>query len=258
MRTMSESSMPSEYRINPIFQGDISYSRLMMENSYTGPMDRVRELILGWSKKSGNSLARLSKDIGLNPTYFQQFIKKGSPINLPEDVRAAAAPILGVEESQLRGTPVKSRGKPSIPQNARLGGTVPIAATIPAYGHASGGRDGQFVLNGNKVGDIVAPPSLVAVPDAYAVYVVGESMAPRYLAGEVVFVNPRLPVRQGDFVVAQIAAEVEGDAPLAYVKRFVAMNAKSLRLSQLNPKKALEFPRQSVVSVHRIIMGGDG
>jgi phage repressor protein C with HTH and peptisase S24 domain len=82
-------------------------------------------------------------------------------------------------------------------------------------------------------------------------------MEPRYFAGEAVFVNPRLPVRRGDFVVAQIA--VEDDAPPhAYIKRFVARDARTLRLEQFNPKKALAFPVARVISVHRIIMGGDG
>jgi phage repressor protein C with HTH and peptisase S24 domain len=258
MRAMSESSITENYRIFPTFQEDNSYSRLTAGNSYSRVMDRARELILEWAEKSGNSLAKLSKAVGKSHSYFSEFIRKGSPINLPEDVRIAAASVMNVEDSRLRGTPVRRGGKPQLTQNARIGGPVPITSTIPAYGQASGGRDGQFVLNGNKVADIVAPPSLSGVPDAYAVYVVGTSMEPRYLAGEVVFVNPRLPVRQDDFVVAQIAAEVEGDPPLAYVKRFVSMDDKQLRLAQFNPKKTLTFPRALVVSVHRIVMGGDG
>src|SRR5437016_10079188 len=143
------------------------------------------------------------------------------------------------------------------PRNAELGGPARFGARIPAYGQAVGGRDGEFILNGNRIADVLAPPSLQGVPDAYAVYVVGDSMEPRYFAGETVFVNPRLPVRRGDFVVAQVAAE-EGEPPHAYIKRFMVREAKSLKLEQFNPKKALEFPINRVVSVHRIIMGGDG
>jgi phage repressor protein C with HTH and peptisase S24 domain len=146
---------------------------------------------------------------------------------------------------------------PTPPRNAEVGGPTRFAAAIPAYGQAVGGKDGEFILNGNRIVDILAPPSLQGVPDAYAVYVVGDSMEPRYFAGEAAFVNPRLPVRRGDFVVAQIAAE-EGEPPHAYVKRFVAREARVLRLEQFNPKKMLEFPVGRVVSVHRIIMGGDG
>jgi phage repressor protein C with HTH and peptisase S24 domain len=147
--------------------------------------------------------------------------------------------------------------EPPPPRNGEFGGPARFGAHIPAYGQAVGGRDGEFILNGNRIIDILAPPSLQGVPDAYAVYVVGDSMEPRYFAGEAVFVNPRLPVRRGDFVVAQIAVE-DGAPPHAYIKRFVARDARTLRLEQFNPKKTLEFPVARVISVHRIIMGGDG
>ena len=147
---------------------------------------------------------------------------------------------------------------PPPPRHAELGGPARFGAVIPAYGQAVAGKDGEFILNGNRIVDILAPPSLQGVPDAYAVYVVGDSMEPRYFAGEAVFVNPRLPVRRGDFVVAQIAADEEGEPPHAYIKRFVARDARHLRLEQFNPRKPLEFPVARVVSVHRIIMGGDG
>jgi phage repressor protein C with HTH and peptisase S24 domain len=70
-------------------------------------------------------------------------------------------------------------------------------------------------------------------------------------------VNPRLPVRVGDFVVAQIAA-LEGEPPLAYVKRYVGQNDKSTRLEQLNPPKKLGFAADRIVSIHRIVMSGEG
>src|SRR5262249_53669401 len=115
------------------------------------------------------------------------------------------------------------------PRNAELGGPARFGHRIPAYGQAVGGRDGEFILNGNRIVDVLAPPSLQGVPDAYAVYVVGDSMEPRYFAGEAVFVNPRLPVRRGDFVVAQIAVE-DGEPPHAYIKRFVARDSRTLPL----------------------------
>src|SRR5262249_59381473 len=107
-------------------------------------------------------------------------------------------------------------------------GSLPAS---PACGPGVGGKEGEFILNGTRIADLLAPPSLQGVPDAYAVYVVGDSMEPRYFAGEAVFVNPRLPVRRGDFVVAQIAAD-EGEPPHAYIKRFVARETRHLKLEQ--------------------------
>jgi phage repressor protein C with HTH and peptisase S24 domain len=241
-------------------------------------MDSVRELVVGRLAEIGETLKSASEKLGRNHAYLQQFVQRGTPARLSEDVRRDLAALLGVAEDALRGEapprraerarseprpaglgePARElpRSDPLPPRNAALGAAVRLGR-IPLYGQAVGGADGQFPLNGSLITEIAAPPSLAGVAGAYAVMVVGTSMEPRYFAGEAVFVNPRLPVRRGDFVVAQVAVE-DGEPPHAYIKRFVARDSRRLRLEQFNPRKALEFPVNRVISVHRIIMGGDG
>jgi phage repressor protein C with HTH and peptisase S24 domain len=219
-------------------------------------MDTARQLIVSRVAELGLSLSELSLRAGKNHAYFQQFIKRGVPTRLPEEVRGRVAAILKIDESQLKVVGLKSSTPLAIP-NARVGAGVKFATWIPVYGHAVGGRDGEFILNGNQVTEVLAPASLSSVADAYAVYVVGDSMEPRYFAGETVFVNPRMPISKGAFVIAEIAGGAEGDPPHAYVKRFVSRDARRLRLEQYNPKKILEFPNSKVVRIHRIIMGGE-
>jgi hypothetical protein len=223
-------------------------------------MDPVRQLILQNAEAHGG-LKRLSLAIGKNHAYLQQFIHRGIPAALDEDMRAALAGLLGVDQTALKLPPGVAPSPAPLEPRARSNAAglrpMPMAGTVPAFGVAVGGPDGKFVLNGNKIADILAPPRLAAVPDAYAVYVVGESMEPRYFPGEALFVHPRLPVRKGDFVVAQIAAD-EGEPPEAYVKRFLSRDHKLLRLEQFNPRKIMKFPASRIVSLHRIIMAGEG
>jgi SOS-response transcriptional repressor LexA len=217
------------------------------------PMDTARLTIVSRVAELGLSLSELSLKAGKNHAYFQQFIKRGVPHRLPEEVRGRVAEILGIEERILK-EPVSSadflRVSPE-PRSVTRG-----SAWIPVYGHAMGGKDGEFILSGNQVSEVLAPPNLSHVPDAYAVYVVGDSMEPRYFAGETVFINPRLPISRGAFVVAQISKGQDAE-PRAYVKRFVSQDLKRLRLEQYNPKKMLEFPISTVVAVHRIVMSGE-
>jgi len=127
---------------------------------------------------------------------------------------------------------------------------------IPLYGHAVGGEDGEFPLNGNKLDQILAPPGLSVARGAYAVTCAGESMEPRYFDGETVFVDPLKRPRRGDFVVAQISNGEEDGIPYAYIKRFVRHTDAELVLEQFNPPKELRFPHSRVVSVHFIVLGG--
>jgi hypothetical protein len=161
-----------------------------------GIMDSARDLIVSRIKEFGLTMSDLSLQVGKNHAYFQQFIKRGIPARLPEEVRGRVAQILKVDERDLKVAGPKNPTPASAP-NARIGGGVRIATWIPVYGHAVGGKDGEFILNGNQVTEVLAPASLSTVADAYAVYVVGDSMEPRYFAGETVFINPRLPVSRG-------------------------------------------------------------
>ena len=218
-------------------------------------MDPVRSLIVSRVAQLGLSLSELSLRVGKNHAYFQQFIKRGVPNRLPEEVRGRVAEILKVDEGQLKGGGLKPLIATPRP-HAGYQSAVKITAWIPVYGQAVGGKDGEFILSGNQVSEVLAPASLSNVPNAYAVYVVGDSMEPRYFAGETVFVNPRLPISRGAFVVAQISSGNEG-ASRAFIKRFVSQDSRRLRLEQYNPKKTLEFPVSKVVSVHRVMMSGE-
>ncbi|MDP5102823.1 MAG: transcriptional regulator, partial [Erythrobacter sp.] len=73
-----------------------------------GPRARLLEL----SQARGVSLAALSELLGRNPSYLQQFIRKGSPRKLEEQDRAKLAQFFGVGEEELREAQEKSYVKP--------------------------------------------------------------------------------------------------------------------------------------------------
>lgn len=143
------------------------------------------------------------------------------------------------------------------PANAQVTGAKSVRGSIiPLYGAAVGGEDGEFVLNGNHLDDVFAPPSLSGIPDAYAVRVVGSSMSPRYDDDDTVFVNPKRRVVKGDYVVAQIHMD-EHEPPLAYIKRLISYTKQRLVLEQFNPPKVLEFEGIHVASVHYVLRPGE-
>ena len=140
--------------------------------------------------------------------------------------------------------------------NATIRGKVEgLGRKIPVFGQAVGGLDGEFLMNGTILYEVMAPPSISHIRDAYAVLVSGESMAPRYEDGEVCFIDPKQRVTKGDYVIAQIRLDEHGP-PLAYVKRFVRHNSAELVLDQFNPPKELRFSAQNVESVHFIALSG--
>jgi phage repressor protein C with HTH and peptisase S24 domain/predicted XRE-type DNA-binding protein len=146
--------------------------------------------------------------------------------------------------------------------NGRVDRNTPIPASIrpgkliPVLGEAVGGIDGRYQFNGSVIDYVACPPSLEGVPGAYAVYVDGESMSPRYRPGEVVWVHPHKPARRGDDVIVQVHPDEEGVPPYGFIKEFIGWQGDHLTLRQHNPDSQIRFDRDDVVSVHPIVLSG--
>lgn len=157
-----------------------------------------------------------------------------------------------VEEETF--TPSKTKPNASFPPKYQ---SFPQDHSIPLLGQTAGGPNGRFVLNGTEIGRVFCPPMLEGVEGAYAVMVFGTSMEPRYFAGETVWVNPHLPVRAGDDVIAQLIEDGEDNPVESYIKRFESRSSRVLRLYQYNPdegeERELEFDADRVFSVHKIV-----
>ena len=66
------------------------------------PPDGPRARLLDLSQERSVSLSSLSEMLGRNPSYLQQFIRKGSPRKLEEGDRRTLAQYFGVSEDELR------------------------------------------------------------------------------------------------------------------------------------------------------------
>lgn len=120
-------------------------------------------------------------------------------------------------------------------------------------GAAECGPDGLTSWNGEVIGMTGRPPALAGAAQAYAIYVAGDSMEPRYFAGELVYINPGRPVEVGSFVLVQLRPADGDPTPKAVLKRLVRRSATKLQLEQFNPRKTIEFKTADVVSVHRVV-----
>lgn len=68
-------------------------------------MDEVRKRVDEALKRLGIDYKAASKLVGKNDAYIQQYLKKGSPVRLPEDVRVKLARITNLTEQELGKDP---------------------------------------------------------------------------------------------------------------------------------------------------------
>ena len=65
----------------------------------------IRAAIQGLAAKAGVSLAALSRMLGRNDAYLQQFVQRGTPRVLAEADRRQLAEFFGVPETRLGALP---------------------------------------------------------------------------------------------------------------------------------------------------------
>ena len=144
----------------------------------------------------GDDYSALSRLVGRNPAYIQQFIKRGSPKNLPERERSILARYYGVDP-QLLGAPEEVGGKSD---NLKLVPKLAVGASAGAGALADGealagkvGFDEQWL---RKLGVEPRNVSLIRVA--------GDSMQPALNDGDDIMVDKGAalkPLRDGIHVI---------------------------------------------------------
>ena len=190
----------------------------------TEPRAQVQAL----AAERGDSLAALSRMLGRNGNYLQQWIGLGSPRQLAERDRRALADYFGVEEAALGGPP------------ARGGWRAPRLNVAASAGPGALNED-ELALSAATI-----PPelqrSLALQPGkASVIRVRGDSMAPGLLDGDDLLVDEakRTPDARGGVFVLLLDGEL-------FVKR-VRKGRRGLEVTSDNPDAAPVGPREPEV-----------
>jgi phage repressor protein C with HTH and peptisase S24 domain len=215
-------------------------------------------------ERVGASQADLARHLRLAPSAVSRMLKGERQMKPLEVVHIAG--FLRVPEDEVLRHAVESAARASVsdaprPGRGRPPSTASAAATVPPSGPAQpdripirsgarGGIDQEMFLEDGPIGYTPRPANLGGVRSAYAIYMVGDSMEPRYEPGWLLHVNPfKPPTRGRDVVVYK-----EGQAVL--IKQFVAWEGDMLILRQLNPPATLRIPRNEVRECH-LVVGAD-
>lgn len=126
---------------------------------------------------------------------------------------------------------------------------------LPVLGTAGGAVIQQvdgFRMEHEVVDYVRRPPALAKQMSAYAIFVVGDSMAPEHNPGDLRFVDPEQRPAIGDTVVVQTKHYAD-DPGQGYIKKLKRRTPTRIVLQQHNPPAILEIPTDYVVSVHKVL-----
>lgn len=174
-------------------------------------LDPARRRLMELADRRGVSLSSLSKLIGRNPSYLQQFIRKGSPRKLEEVDRGTLARFFGVGEDEL-GAPEAEDISPAI---AKSSGKLPAPRAqwvdVPRLALGASAGPGAVAEEDAPVGHLRFAQGwlreLGLTPGALsALTVAGDSMEPTLRDGDEILVaradaDPSGRLRDGIHVI---------------------------------------------------------
>ncbi|MEP9397950.1 S24 family peptidase [Mesorhizobium sp. KR2-14] len=209
----------------------------------------VAERLAQRLKETGKTAAAVSRAAGRGQDFIRDFMI-GRKRRMNADDMARIARELGVTVPYLLGEEVEA-----IVDSEALAAAAPEAPAgkgVPIYGRAAGSYHGALHIEPQITDWAPCPPGVANVRDAYALWVVNDSMVPRFRHGDIVFVEPHRPVRPGDDVVIQLRPD-ESNIVETWVKEFVRYQGDDIVVKQFNPPKELVFRRNQVVEMQRIM-----
>ncbi len=196
----------------------------MSEMETIDPRDALDALI----RERGDDMASISKMIGRNAAYIQQFIRRGTPKRLAEEDRRTLARYFGVTEERLGGRPVDPAPVPvetgRVPRRGLV--SVPrleIGASAGPGAFAGDERPRQHVaFEAEWLRTLVGS----GLADLSIIQVAGDSMSPTLSNGDEILVDR-----------ADAAARLRDGI---YVQRMDdAQRVKRLALNPVGPRLAV-------------------
>lgn len=145
--------------------------------------------------KHGLSASGLARRAGLDPTAFNKS-KRKSPTGKPRwPSTESVAKCLTATGESLSGF-LALIGERS---------GVALARRLPTLGYSKAAGSGAFDDAGHPTGKgwVESDPPGVSDPDAFALRITGNALAPAYRAGDVVVVSPDAEIRRGDRVIVK-------------------------------------------------------
>jgi SOS-response transcriptional repressor LexA len=213
---------------------------------------RLKEL----REQAGLTMRSVSDALGWSLTRYQHYEDRYKRKYLPFELARALEDMFvrqGVQAGavlQLAGL----EGSQSAPARTSAAVVRPVSLNASAAGQRDlpvqsafrEGTEGFWFVEGDAKEFVERPANLRGVANAFALYAEGESMQPRYFAGELLFVNPNRPITPNCFVAMEM---MDGRGQ---VRQFLRRTHDGIFVRRLNPDQEQRFPAREVKRLYRI------
>lgn len=217
-------------------------------------ISQVARRLKALREQTGLSMRAVADALGWTLTRYQHYEDRYKRAYLPVELARDLAELFGRhgldprQVLELAGFHAPGSAKQPAPGWPRFG-DAPAASQardLPVMGAVKGGSEGFYFNEGEPKEFVARPSGLDGVANAFALYVDGDSMEPRYFAGEILYVNPNRPITKSCFVAVELQ---DGQG---MIKQFVKRSDDTVVLRQFNPSKDIRLPTRDVKRMYRI------
>ena len=145
--------------------------------------------------------------------------------------------------SRLAPSPVRRSSQALTPVDLRR-------QDLPVWAAVQGGEEGAMVITASPI-DWIARPRELEVVDAFAVFLIGDSMYPRYDHGDQLYIHPHRPPKGGDDCL--FIRQVDDTSFLGLAKTLVRPGADKWRVRQFNPAREFDLDRRKWPKAWKIV-----
>ncbi|CAO3413289.1 LexA family transcriptional regulator [Azospirillum doebereinerae] len=187
---------------------------------------QINKLETGQRKMTVDWAVKLARPLGVEPTLL-----------LGLDAAPAVAP-----------PPTRPRTSPPPLLRPAPAASGHVAEPMPVRAAARGGVDQEMFLEDGPIDWVAKPDYLKNARDPYAMYVVGESMMPRFRPAQLLHVNPHKPPAAGAGVV------VVKRSKAVLVKEFVRRAPEGVVLREYQPAdREFTVADEDLDTVHTVV-----
>ncbi len=212
---------------------------------------RLKEL----REQAGLTMRAVSDSLGWSLTRYQHYEDRYKRKYLPFELARAleemfvrqgvavgsALQLAGIEGSQSAGP----RPNPAAARPVSLNATT-AQRDLPVNSAFREGAEGFWFVTEEAKEFVERPANLRGVANAFALYAAGDDMQPRYLAGELLYVNPNRPITPNCFVAVEFA---DGRG---LVRQFLRRTHDGVFVRRLHPDQEVRLPAPEVKRLYRI------
>lgn len=206
-------------------------------------------------RETRHTQKELAAHLGIDPAAITRLLRGERRLRLDEAPKVAA--FFGLEPAAAFAAQAPAAAVGNVDLRPAAGANADPdhgGRDLPVFGSAQGGSDGM-TIDDEPIEWMRRPQALEGVVDAFAFYVVGDSMDPRFRHGERLLVHPRRPPRPGEDVLLILRGDGEGGREFnAMVKTLVAARGDVVRVAQYNPAKEFDIPASDIAQM-RLIVG---